>query len=136
MDILCFFGKQMRRKFPKLIHDFVWSGTASIKLGISRGILGCQNPFSVTKILDIMAHKRLLCWFTIWNALFGPWGDCWEIMGFWNIWEDTISIINNFLIFSTPLWNNLWWLWINKKRIGERILLQDCMIIIYTSIAM
>lgn len=61
MDILCFFGKQMRRKFPKLIHDFVGSGTASIKLGISRGILGCQNPFSVTKILDIMAHKRLLC---------------------------------------------------------------------------
>lgn len=51
----------MRRKFPKLIHDFVGSGTASIKLGISRGILGCQNPFSVTKILDIMAHKRLLC---------------------------------------------------------------------------
>lgn len=61
MGILCFVGKQMRRKFPKLIHDFVGSGTASIKLGISRGILGCQNPFSVTKILDIMAHKRLLC---------------------------------------------------------------------------
>lgn len=58
MGILCFFGKQMRRKFPKLIHDFVGSGTVSIKLEISRGIIGCQNPFSVTKILDFLAYKR------------------------------------------------------------------------------